>query len=217
MYKNLNKRIKVDNIIFLSNDINIRAGGPSGYIANLEKSFDVIGDVNNVVIIHGFEISSKSHFLNIKKEILKVLTFWLPYKKTRRDAREWLSSKLFREKDKYFFLKKELDKYNFLSITCHLVNDALFIREYLNKRKLNAKLILMSHSPQPPSQEFYDELVMAKDAQAKVKYQEFAKKEKECFTKVPDIFLFPSKESIEPYLSSLPYFKDILEHKVIKF
>lgn len=211
----------VDNIIFLSNDINVRAGGPSGYIANLKNGLDLHNDSSiKIVIIHGSNMPCKSLMNTVKKHFLKVITFWIPVQKYRRKVRSWLDSIIMKNikiNDKYSCLKKELNRYNFKSITCHFVDDALFIRDYLNKRRLNAKLILMSHSPQPPSQELYNELIMAKDIQAEVKYHEFAKKEEECFTKVPDIFLFPSKESIEPYSSSLSYFKDILEQKVIKF
>ena len=211
---NPEQKKSVDNIIFLSDKINERAGGPSGYIANLQNGLTLFDDHSAKIAVVGDIYQPQES--RIKKSLLKLLTFWVPCKKWRRDLRSRLDSVLFEQADKYAQYAKELDKYDFLSITCHTIDDVLFVRKYLNKRNLKAKLILMSHSPQPPSQETYDALLRQKNPDAEAIYRELAKKEKEAFYS-EDIFLFPSKEAMEPYTSSLPYFDDIIKQKVIKF
>ena len=204
----------VDNIIFLSDKISDRAGGPAGYLANLRTGLAQIDHPTvKIVFISDTEKSSEN---KIKKYSLRLLTFWIPVKNWRRGLRSKLEAVLFNQDDKYARYEKELNRYQFQSVTCHTVDDTLFLRRYLDKKKSKATLISMSHSPQPPAQEAYDSLLMKKDPRAEKIYQELSEKEKKAFY-AEDIFLFPSKESIEPYSSALPYFQDILERKPIHF
>lgn len=201
------------NIIFFSEEINLRAGGPAGYIANLKKGLQLIQN-DRIFFIIG---SKKNDALRYRKHISKLLTWWIPAKKLRRHIRERIVDKFLGlnidnislDSPRYKGFVKILDEIDFDSVTCHFVKDALFIRNYLNVRNRNAKIILMSHSPEPPSREFYATELSNKSEKAEFVLQLWERIEKEAFEKAADILLFPSKEAIEPYSSQLDYFESI--------
>lgn len=110
-----------------------------------------------------------------------------------------------------------LDKEKFDTITVHYVRDALFIKNYLKSRKKNIQLLLMSHSPEPPSIEKYTVEKIQKVINADSNFYKWKDMEKMAFLDAADILLFPSKESIEPYSSALDYFEDIEKNKRLLF
>ena len=87
----MKKKIEVDNIIFLNDELNIRAGGPSGYLANLKYGIETFTDASNVIFITK-ENLTKCLFnkQNFKKVIVKSLTALIPVKKIRKQYREAL-------------------------------------------------------------------------------------------------------------------------------
>lgn len=120
------------NIIFFSGSINQRAGGPSGYIANLEKGLNLINGTN-VKIITKNDLSNNN--LKHIERFIKLLTFWLPKKDYRKAVRSSIAKYFFKltfdntslSNPYYKSFITELDKYDFDCITCHWVKDALFI------------------------------------------------------------------------------------------
>lgn len=204
---------QVKNIVFFSGGVNVRSGGPGGYIANLESGVLKTG-YNRIKFIYKIHDSKD---LKLRKTFIRILSFWVPVKQYRKRFRLYLSKKIkgmswddvSLKSLHYSDLIKELDKYEFDSITCHYVKDALFIRNYLQDRKSKAKLILMSHSPEPPSEEMYAVDKASKNPYAEENYIKWKTIEREAFCHAADILLFPSKESIEPYSNTLEYFKDI--------
>ena len=106
---------------------------------------------------------------------------------------------------------KKLDTYRFETITCHWVMDVDFIKNYLQERNINAKILLMSHSPEPFSKEAYHHMLINKCKNATDEYLKLQNIEKEAFLKA-DIVIFPSEEAMEPYMV-LDYFEEIIKPK----
>ena len=210
---------KVKNIIFYSEGVDLRAGGPSGYIANLMTGLEEIGS-NDVEVVFRKEEPTLKYVT-----LIRILTSVIPFRSIRRKVRNYfielankssvdaISLDAFRYKN----FVKILDTLEFESITCHQVRDALFARNYLDERKSSAKLILMSHCPEPPSEEIYAREKLSGLPEAEENYKIWQRIEKSAFCEKADFLLFPSKEAIEPYSSALPYFADLLEKKPFLF
>ena len=79
------------NVIFFSGSIDLRAGGPAGYIANLKKGLELIKS-QKIQFIVGSKTNSSVEF---RKKISKLLTFWIPVKKHRRKLRKVISESFF--------------------------------------------------------------------------------------------------------------------------
>lgn len=214
----------IDNIVFLNDYLNIRAGGPCGYIANLKEAFSNYIKNNNVVFISKDNLPKKEY--KLQQFIAKAICLFIPIKKYRRQLRENLFSRLTFKPSPFDYIEidstdyhsyvKILDNYNFKTIICHSTRDALFIRKYLAYRNSKAKLMLMSHSPQPPSEEIYHSEQIAQNPNAEKNYAIWKKIERDAFEQT-DILIFPSKEAMEPYLNGLDYFEELTKTKELKF
>ena len=208
----------VDNIIFYSSGTNIRAGGPQGYLANLKIG---IGKQDNIIFITQDTINNQK--TDFRNTLAYLLTFLIPIKKYRRSLRLKLTSLLFGYnkylKDgvdaRYFPFIRELDKYNFKTVTCHVIEDAIFLKSYLNHNR-GGKLMQMSHCPQPPSEENYNTEKEKNNPEAENVLKEWQKLEKEAFSGA-DIYIFPSEEAVDCYTSSLPYFQKFIDERDIRY
>ena len=109
-----------------------------------------------------------------------------------------------------------LDNYRFKSIICHSVRDAIFIRNYIDDRKIEAKLLFMSHSPELPSAEFYHRAKQGQVLDVEKKYEAFKLLEETAFSQA-DILIFPTQEAMEPYIQASKMFKDLLIKKDVRF
>ena len=199
---------KIDNIIFFSESVNIRAGGPAGYIANLECAIHESNIPNNIVFINANSLMQK-----IKKAtiISNVLCFFIPIKHIRHNTRfkltKYLTNRVF---------EKAFDKYIFRTITVHSIYDVLFVKKYLKSRNLNAKILQMSHSPQLPSQEKYERESAAGIKNAKEEYIKTQQIEKNAFESA-NMYIFPSQESIDCYSGVLTYLDKLLKTRPIQY
>ena len=81
---------KVENLIFYSGEVDIRKGGPAGYIANLREGLKSISDTSTEVLC-----SVKSRKEKPAKFFAHFLTFWIPVKKIRKLWREKIFRYLF--------------------------------------------------------------------------------------------------------------------------
>lgn len=220
------KKIKVDNVIFLNDKLDMRAGGPCGYLANLKHGIETFTNANNIVFITK-DILKKTKVCKhkLKKAISKYLTILIPTKKLRKKYRENIYKFLTRKQNieylkidatDYVNFVDVLDKYEFKTIICHYTRDAIFVKNYLLSRNLKSKILLMSHSPEPPSQEIYHSQLIAGIPCAYENYKLWQNIEKEAFN-LADIMIFPSREAMEPYLSGLDYFKSLINKKEVYF
>lgn len=199
---------KIDNVVFLSENVNIRAGGPSGYIANLEHAINESKIPNKIVFINATMLGRQIKRINF---VGRMLCFYVPVSRVRHNMRrniiKYLTNRLF---------AKELDKYDFRTITVHSVYDVLFAKKYIKSRKLSAKILQMSHSPQPPSEESHDRDLAEGIPDADARYAVAQKVERDAFT-AADMYIFPSAEAVECYSGALTYFDELLKTHPIKY
>ncbi|MDW2994951.1 MAG: glycosyltransferase [Alphaproteobacteria bacterium] len=207
----------VDNIVFFSYPIDIRAGGPAGYIANLQKGLNKI-DAKNIAFIN----ASNTSFVRVKvvKFLASIFSFCIPI----RSVRSWVRNNIrlllnlghttqWHINNTYF---KKLRRYKFKTITCHCTPDALLIRDFLNKYNIKAKLMLMSHSPQPPSEEIYERALANQESDALEQLKYWQEIEKRAF-ETADIYIFPSKEALTCYTDKMKYLPDLIQKKRIVY
>ena len=193
-------KIDVDNVIFFPHKLDIRAGGPAGYIANLKNRLDA----NNIKVV------SADKFCFDLFELMKFFIKLIPNKQWRKSLRFRVNFAKMCSKHLPLFLFFKLHRYNFKTIICHRVWDVPMIRRYINKYNPTAKLMLMSHCPQSPSSEFWEALESRQKKQITLKKIE--KFEKEAF-ELADYLIFPSDEATEPYSFSIPYFDELKKTK----
>ena len=217
----------IDNIVFLSYPLDIRAGGPCGYVANLKKALDNHGYYDNIAFISQDSLPNVKVCSNLalRKKVAKILTFWIPIKKYRRMLREICISLMNRKENvDYLNIDAEsykgyadvLDRFNFKSITCHCTRDAIFIKNYLASRQKQAKLLLMSHSPELPSSEIYHIEKLNGNPSADSIRKMWQRIEQRAFA-IADVLLFPTKEAMEPYICEAEYFKELINSKDVQF
>lgn len=101
--------------------------------------------------------------------------------------------------------RKGLDALDFGAVICHETLSVPFFDRYLSGRGGAIPLGLMSHAPQLPSEEVYDDLLVngngpaaAERAQARMREIERA-----AFSRA-DFYVFPSREAMEPYAALAP-------------
>ncbi|MGN1091546.1 MAG: glycosyltransferase family 4 protein, partial [Alphaproteobacteria bacterium] len=161
-----------------------------------------------------------------RKIITKALTFYIPVKKYRKELRQKLSFLLSSKKERVNYLEIDakdytgyaeiLNNYNFKTITCHSTRDAIFIKNYLKSQQKQAKLLLMSHSPELPSQERYHVEKQNGNKQAEKIYKIWQQIEQKAFNSA-DILVFPTTEAMEPYINGADYFNDLIKNKEVQF
>lgn len=195
----------IDNLIFFRDPIDIRMGGPSGYCANLKSGLKNISKKNSII----FYEEDNSENIDFSYKLKKFLINLIPKKSIRHKYRDILN----KNSNKIY---KTLNKYNIKTITTHLVDDTLFIKEYLSKRKSNTKIITMSHSPQLPSNEIYDIEKYSNPQNAEKNLKINQEKEYRAFTSA-NAFIFPSEEATECYVKEADYFNNILNTKDIYY
>ncbi|MBQ8744595.1 MAG: hypothetical protein IJZ18_05415, partial [Mailhella sp.] len=74
---------KVKNIIFYSEGVDLRAGGPSGYIANLMTGLEEIGS-NDVEVVFRKEEPTLKYV-----PLIRILTSVIPFRSIRRKVRNY--------------------------------------------------------------------------------------------------------------------------------
>ncbi len=199
---------KIDNIVFFGENVDIRAGGPSGYIANLERAISESNIPNNIVFINA---TTLARWIKNIERLGRMLCFCIPVKHVRHNMRQNIVKYLTQ-----CVFSRTLDKYDFQTITVHSIYDVLFIKKYLKSRNLSAKVLQMSHSPQPPAEEMYDRDMANNIPNADVRYVMAQKTERDAFS-AADMYIFPSPESVECYSGARGYFNELLKTRPIKY
>lgn len=204
---------KVDNIIFLSSAPNIRAGGPAGYIANLWKGLSG-QNVQNIALV----AENRTEAVLSKRKVLKFLVQLVPFSSLRRKWRKRLEPKAGYDvtEEMPVCFKKILDKYDFQTVTCHGCKDTVWLKQYIKKRGLKAKVLQMSHSPVLPSKELYSFLLPVNPDTAREQLAVWQSFEHRAF-EAADVLLAPSSEALDTYRQDAAYFNDLLKRKSVKF
>lgn len=210
--KNKMVRNGSNHLVYFGYHINIRSGGPSGYIANLrlgvsklnilDIDFFDVQDVNYGYIIRTLKKFKKS----ILKRIYRITSGEKYYEKMLLDD----------------FLHRKLpvpdNMWQYSSIHFHSTSDLYLFYKYHRDLLVGKRIFLTSHSPQLPSEEIFD-LFKENGLFQKHILDEYVKfmyhVDIEAF-KIPDYIIFPSNESVEPYVLDKDV-QEILASKKLNF
>lgn len=232
---NLNekKTEALNHIIYYEWYLDIRAGGPTGYLANLLDGLNQIDNNENPMIffdiqektpvmpdpeirgirkyIHNFFYSEehlKSFFINnISRHKKKVYEDYLAFLHNYNEM--YCNQELF----------KNINLENTRTIHVHTVGDAVKVKNTLNHLHINhIKLMLTCHTPEASSREYYKSSL--EDGYDEKHARQIGKLwktvEKKAFEDA-DILVFPSKEAMEPLQETMDGFIDIAGKKDIRF
>lgn len=215
------------HLLYYDWHLDIRAGGPPGYLANLRFGLDRIANPEN------FEIelwAIKKQYENKKKSVWNDLinnNKFLKYLKANyfsKSEKSWYKQyyRFLLDIDNQFIQEDVIQKIkneNIKMIHCNYVIDAIKVLNTLKKENIgNIKVLLTSHMPESPSNENYN--LILEMGYSKKKADKFRKLwkhvEKRAFSE-SDILIFPSKESMEPYFETIPEFGEWIKNKDIRF
>ena len=207
-----NPEKKYEHIIYYEWYTDIRAGGPTGYLANLLDGLNRIENNENPMIF--FNILDKTppiplpeikgiykniHDFFYNRAYLK--SFYIDHvsryqKRLRTEYLNFLKNPTAMYCRDDMFEKMNLKRTK--TIHVHTIGDAIKVKNSLKRiGDKQTKLLLTSHTPEAPSDEYY-------------------KIEKKAF-EAADILIFPSKEAMEPLYSTMEGFQKLIENKDIRF
>ncbi|HDX9671101.1 TPA: glycosyltransferase family 4 protein [Bacillus cereus] len=199
------------NYIAYPGNIDIRRGGPSGYIANLEKGLNKINPKQDVSII-----SKRSNVSSQKSESLKKILFNSIIGKNNFMASKFGEKKFIKYRD--IAIKQQLKEITFTE------NDIVHLHSVLDYNKfsehnLKSKLILTPHTPESISDECVN-LIKNNFNNMNLDLKSFKHKIKELEKRAFEMceyFIFPSKESMEIYSTFIEDFDLIMKDKKIYY
>lgn len=229
------KSSKPLHLIYFSGPLDLRKGGPAGYLANLKLGLEEIEKPRDFIV--SFLVSEKQFdeekkkigfSRKIREKILsnrKVRSVYVNYigKSRRRRAQERVrhlqelcSGALINDKVKEFVLKNK----NLKSIHCHTVFDAAEVLNTLDFIGVRGKVrvILTSHAPESVSIELSNILMESglSDKYVRPFIDACDRVQEKVFREV-DALIFPSAEAMEPYYQTIPGFDEIIADKKVLF
>ncbi|HDX9587162.1 TPA: glycosyltransferase family 4 protein [Bacillus pseudomycoides] len=199
------------NYIVYPGNIDIRRGGPSGYIANLEKGLTTINKTHNISIV-----SKKGVDSNKKSNSLKKVMFNSIVGKSNFLAEKFGEKKFIEYRDlliRQQFRGIDFNEYD--TVHTHSVLDYNKLSEY----NLKSKFILTPHTPESISDECVN-LIRHNFKNSNLNLNNFRQKIKEIEEnafKTCEYFIFPSKESMEIYSTFIEDFELIMKDKKIYY
>ncbi len=221
---------KPKHIIYFDSYLDVRAGGPSGYLANLDYGLNQIPKSSNFEIqIHARERGHDKHKRNSawKNFILMLKQHSKLFSNVYASLHPKYNKDLAKACEFYECVKDDViqDSEIFLdpsirSVHCHSFTIALLVDNTLKKLGIRdkIKLMLTSHSPEAPSMELtnsYLERGFQKERLTRLtKACEVA--ERRAFA-VSDILVFPCKEAMEPYIQTIDGFETLIKEKDVRF
>ncbi|MBN2980652.1 glycosyltransferase family 4 protein [Cohnella algarum] len=197
------------NYIIFPGELDIRRGGPSGYLANLQEGIQEIQREKEVRFIskRSDGIISKDKVGKLKKIIGK--SNFLTEKIMKRKSIQLRHFPIHHELSSIVFQKGDI-------VHVHNVMDYNFLMKY----NLNgAKVILTPHTPESIADEFV-EVIRSNFNNQRLKlknYKSTIKKIEDSVFNKCEYFIFPSKESMEIYSSFIQDFDKIMLEKKIFF
>jgi len=231
----LNKR-KADglyHIIYYEWHTDIRAGGPTGYLANLQDGINRIE--NSVQPQIFFDTAAKQQPDRIPEP--KGVHRWFQAFFSREERRKrfyinhisrssrrghenyvrFLSNSSSMECMPELFGKIDLERTK--TIHVHTVGDAVKVKNSLEKAGAgHIKLMLTSHTPEAASQEYYNGYLEQQHSitRAQEIRRLWQQVERRAF-EASDILVFPSKEAMEPLQLTMDGFDRLISGKDIRF
>ena len=215
------------HLLYYDWHLDIRAGGPPGYLANLRYGLDRISNPENFEIelwtlkkpAENKKKSNWENFVNNHK-VLKYLSANYFSKSERRWYKNYV--RFLKDIDNQFIEDEVIQKIkneNIRMVHCNYVIDAIKVINTLKRDNIkDVKVLLTSHMPEAPSTENFN-LILEMGYSWK-KAEEFQKLwqhiEERAFTE-SDILIFPSKEAMDPYYETIPEFYEWTKDKDIRF
>lgn len=215
-------------IVYYDWYLDLRAGGPTGYLANLRYGLDRITNPENFVV--EFFTQKKTHSIVREQSfIIKIMmsNYFLKRIKVNLLSKHYKKIILnqinfLKNIDDYFVpseLIQKLMSENVSYVHCHHVVDVIKLKNTLRKYNLNnIKIIFTSHMPEAPSCENFSlciEQGYSLDKAKKIK--ELWKVIEQKAFNYADLFIFPSKEAMEPYFDTISNFSSLLNSKPLYF
>jgi len=221
------------HIVYYEWYLDIRAGGPTGYLANLLDGLNWTANNENPVIVFNVldkpkqnEVVEQDFLHRIAHKVFfknnRLRGFYVNYiSKYKRNSHKNYVSFLTNYNEMYcieeLFKKINLDETK--TIHVHTVGDALKVKNHLNKvNNSDIKIILTCHTPEATSIEYYKSYIA--DGYTEKKAKEIKKGwetvERKAFD-AADIIIFPSKESMEPLKATMDGFEELIAEKDIRF
>lgn len=220
------------HIIYFDWFLDIRAGGPVGYLANLRHGLDRLPNSDQLSIWMYVREKSLEYtrprglYNNALTDVLKS-NKWANYLISNHISRarkgrytnfvnflENIDSAIISTDDVEFIKRNEIS-----SIHCHHHIEVIKIINALRREGLNGvKVVFTPHQPEAPSMELYDEFRCngySHERAAKIR-DACRIVERRAFTE-PDILVFPSVEATEPYNETIPEFDDLLSGKDVRY
>ena len=237
-YKIFLKKIAKDrrllHTVFYDWHLDIRAGGPTGYLANL-----LLG-INRVLSSRGEELPNVYFATRKKKKTIPVQRglrgrvldffkrsslfnyFWINYlsKSSKSELESFIN---FLRKPEEMTPSEEVLKQLNLSklktVHVHTIFDAVKIKNFLVKNgRTDVVILLTSHTPESVALEYRQSYLDAgySEHSADTIYRLVQNVEKRAFSQA-DVLVFPSYESMAPARENIDDFDDILSHKEVRF
>lgn len=215
--------------------LNLRAGGPPGYLANLLNGLNQLSHYDHPLIVFDtFQGSAPSKnkskqkfFIRLVESVFKILPtgskcynryLSRSLKVSFDQMNGFLSTPIYKWLPSEELTNK-IDLSLVKTIHVHTVPDVLKIKNYLREHfRDDIKVILTCHTPESIANEQYASNI--NDGQPEERARVLADKwliaEKKAYEEA-DIIIFPSPEAEEPLLHDIPEFKDIISKKDIRY
>lgn len=197
------------NYIIFPGEINLRKGGPSGYIANLSQGLQSIGAANNVNIIS----EEKSLISSTKSRMSKLKNF---IGKSELVTEYLMAKKSVNLRD--ISIKQKLEDTTFNAndlLHVHNVMDYHSLRKY----NLSSKVLLTPHTPESVADEFVNVIRNNYNNQS-LKLKKYWKTIKDIEDQVfrdCQYFMFPSEEAMGIYKDFVKDFDKVIKDKKVFF
>ncbi|MBU4642695.1 glycosyltransferase family 4 protein [Bacillus toyonensis] len=199
------------NYIIFPGELDIRKGGPAGYIANLQKGLKLINEEDKVTLITKENVRSNNTIRSRRNSVLKPL---LGRSNTIIEKLYIRNSIKLRD----LSIRDQINKINFEYQDITHVHSVLDYQAIQN-HNITGKTILTPHTPESTSDEIVNAIRFKFD-NPNLKLSNLREKlkvvEEEAFRNC-EYFIFPSEESMEIYSTFIKDFYDIMKDKKIYY
>lgn len=231
--KEIEKDAAKEHYIYYNWYLDIRAGGPTGYLANLLRGInEVVTSDSRPRIwfsvdkkIATFPFEEKGHYQKLIELLRKndwfnrvyVNTLSRSYRQRYANDIQFLGNALNGRVNAKVF--STIDLCSAKTIHVHTVSDVINVKNELAIRNRNdIKVILTCHVPESVALEYYHNAL--DEGYSKTKAKEicagWARIEREAY-KQADILIYPSYESMEPAKKFVPDYDSLIKNKDVRF
>lgn len=194
--------------ILLENDLVSRAGGPSGYLYNLREGLKKINNTKHKIdFLYLDNKKNKEQINNNYKTRIKNIILSSDFLREKLVIREY-------KKKECMFDPILLNEYDIIYF-----HSTLHFYKYYNKISSKVIKVLMSHSPELTGIEVAD--IYKNKSMKKYNYnklESFICNNIDRFAfKKADYIIFPSEESIEPYVQTMNDFSEVFNNKSLLY